>query len=97
MDNQSRQTGYHSPGRTDFTRRSLLKQGAMLSACAVGWPLNRLPAVQQESTPDQQQTKGNGLALDQYRQFDGIGLAELVRTKQVSPSELLETAISRFG
>jgi len=97
VDNQSRQTGYYAPGRTDFTRRSLLKQGAMLSACAVGWPLNRLPAVQQESTPGQQQTKGNGLALDQYRQFDGIGLAELVRTKQVSPLELLETAISRLA
>ncbi|MGH6889890.1 MAG: amidase [Rhizomicrobium sp.] len=30
-----------------------------------------------------------------YRSFDGLGLAELVRRKDVSPAELVETAIAR--
>jgi Asp-tRNA(Asn)/Glu-tRNA(Gln) amidotransferase A subunit family amidase len=29
----------------------------------------------------------------EYLQYDGIGLAELVKSKQVSPSELLDAAI----
>jgi amidase len=32
----------------------------------------------------------------EFHQYDGLGLAELVRTKQVSPAELLEEAISRI-
>jgi amidase len=32
----------------------------------------------------------------EYESFDGLGLAELVRTKQVSPSELVEAAIARI-
>lgn len=31
----------------------------------------------------------------EYTQYDGLGLAELVRTKQVSAADLLETAISK--
>jgi amidase len=31
----------------------------------------------------------------EYRTFDGVGLAELVRQKDVSPAELVETAIAR--
>lgn len=34
--------------------------------------------------------------MDDYAEFDGLGLAELVRTKQVSPSELIEAAIARI-
>jgi amidase len=33
--------------------------------------------------------------MDDYSNFDGLGLAELVRSKQVSPSELVEAAIER--
>ncbi len=35
------------------------------------------------------------LSFAEYRALDGVALAELVRTRQVSPSELLETAIAR--
>ncbi|OZB13413.1 MAG: amidase, partial [Hyphomonas sp. 34-62-18] len=33
--------------------------------------------------------------MTRYSEYDGLGLAELVRTRQVSPEELLETALSR--
>lgn len=32
--------------------------------------------------------------IKEYRNYDGLGLAELVRTKQVSPAELLDTALA---
>ena len=31
----------------------------------------------------------------EYESYDGLGLAELVREKQVSPEDLLEAAITR--
>jgi amidase len=34
--------------------------------------------------------------FDSYHEYDGLGLAELVRRKQVKPSELAEEAISRI-
>ena len=34
--------------------------------------------------------------MDSYTDFDAIGLAALVSTGQVSPSELLDTAIERI-
>ncbi len=33
--------------------------------------------------------------MKDYADYDGLGLAELVRTKQVSPAELLEAAVTR--
>ncbi len=35
-------------------------------------------------------------AFSEYDQFDGLGLAELVRNKQISPIELVEEAIQRI-
>ncbi|NDJ52065.1 MAG: amidase [Chloroflexi bacterium] len=35
------------------------------------------------------------MTFNEYSQYDGLGLAQLVREKQVTPSELLETAIER--
>ena len=35
-------------------------------------------------------------ALPEFHKYDGLGLAELVRTKQVTPTELVEEAISRI-
>ena len=35
-------------------------------------------------------------AFPEFHKYDGIGLAELVRTKQVTASELVEEAISRI-
>src|SRR5258708_8662330 len=35
------------------------------------------------------------MAFREYASYDGVGLAELVRKKQVSPRELLDEAIAR--
>src|SRR3979490_3534162 len=35
------------------------------------------------------------MAFKEYGSYDGLGLAELVRAKQVSPRELLDEAIAR--
>ncbi len=35
------------------------------------------------------------MAFNEYRNYDGVGLAELIRNKQVTPKELLEEAIAR--
>lgn len=35
------------------------------------------------------------ISADEYRRYDGLGLAELVRSRQVSAAELLEAAIAR--
>ncbi|MFB6274626.1 MAG: hypothetical protein ABEI32_00560, partial [Halothece sp.] len=34
--------------------------------------------------------------FSEYHQFDGLGLAELVKTKQVTPTELLDAAIAHI-
>lgn len=33
--------------------------------------------------------------MDNYSDYDGLGLAQLVATKQVTPGELVEAAIAR--
>ena len=35
-------------------------------------------------------------AFPEYHKYDGLGLAELVRTSEVSPVELLDEAIARI-
>ena len=37
------------------------------------------------------------MAFPEYTRYDGLGLAELVRTRQVSPLELVEAALARQG
>jgi len=37
------------------------------------------------------------MGFEQYADFDGLGLADLVRRKEVRPSELVEAAIERVG
>ena len=34
--------------------------------------------------------------MDDYSDYDGLGLAELVRTKEATPAELVEAAIERI-
>ena len=36
------------------------------------------------------------VGFSEYGRYDGLGLAELVRTKQVKPGELVEEAIGRI-
>ena len=37
------------------------------------------------------------MKLDEYAQYDGLGLAELIRKKQISPKELMETVQEAVG
>ena len=37
------------------------------------------------------------MAFKEYGNYDGVGLADLVRKKQVSAGELLDEAIARLG
>jgi amidase len=36
------------------------------------------------------------MGFAEYSEFDGLGLAELVKAKKVSPAELVEAAIERI-
>ena len=36
------------------------------------------------------------MSFDEYSEYDGLGLAELVRRGEVSPLELVEAAIERI-
>ena len=36
-------------------------------------------------------------AFQEYDQYDGLGLAELVKKKEISPAEICEEAIARIG
>ena len=36
------------------------------------------------------------MAFSEYSKYDGLGLAELVRKKKVSPGELVEEAVARI-
>ena len=90
----------------ELDRRALLKQGAMLSAVAASWPLRRLSAQEGKVGPEGlpsgsksrvQNGRSTTLSDEEYRRLDGLGMAELVRTKQITPTELLESAIDRLS
>lgn len=63
-----------------FTRRTLLKASLVTSAAAT-----LSPAL----------AAGGGLRFDEYRQLDGLALADHVRRGKVSAEEVLELAIAR--
>jgi len=72
----------------NVSRREFLRNTGLLAAAAAGGALTpgrddaRAAATQSSTLPD-------------YERYDGIGLAELVKTRQVSAQELLEAAIER--
>lgn len=63
-------------------RRGFLKTAAVASLAA---PASQFPVP----------STNNGLSYDEYAKHDGLGLAELVRTKEVTADELLEAAIAQ--
>lgn len=63
-----------------MTRRTVLKHGALLTGAAVAGPA--LAA-------------GRGLSYADYAEADAIGLAELIRSKQIGPTDALDAAIAR--
>lgn len=63
-------------------RRTLLKTGSLLAA---GIAANRAFAA----------SNSHGLSASDYAKLDAVGLAELIRSRQISPTDALEAAIAR--
>ena len=70
---------------TSFSRRTWLQ----LAATLAGWGSSSVPLRAKVQKANQ------GIPFEEYNAYDGMGLAELIRDRQVSPLELLETAIAR--
>jgi len=75
--------GLNGMNRREFLRRTGLAAAAAVAAGAGGLRSDPAAAKSDKST------------LPDYDQYDGVGLAELVKTRQVSADELLEVAIER--
>ena len=71
---------------TGLSRREFVRSTG-LAAAAVGFG----GAIGLGSDP----TSANSSALSDYERYDGIGLAGLVKAREVSASELLEAAVAR--
>src|SRR5690606_29778486 len=67
----------------DITRRQVLK-GAVGLAGGLAFNLHFPSAM-----------AASGMRFDEYRRCDALELARLVRSKEVTPAELLELAIQR--
>ncbi|MCP4885305.1 MAG: amidase [Planctomycetaceae bacterium] len=106
MDNNLSPNQSDSARPGELNRRELLKRGGILSAVAASWPLENLLAQEvsarqgepsASSQPGSRTGRTTALSDDEYRQLDGLGMAELVRNKQITPMELLESAIERLS
>jgi amidase len=58
-------------------------------------PLSKSKTTYSFPKPDMQTSSAPVLAFDEYVKYDATALAELVRSGEVTPAELLETAIAR--
>ncbi|MEO1993690.1 MAG: amidase [Planctomycetaceae bacterium] len=66
-------------------RRTVLQRGAALAVCGILSAVGRSRA----------KTVDREIPYEEYARHDGVGLAELVRNKQVTANELLQAAIAR--
>jgi len=74
--------------KTPITRRRFLEVGAaVLAGSAV--------AGAAAGEPGRASTSGGVMSFDEYRRFDALDLAELVRAREVTPTELLDVALAR--
>ena len=71
-----------------ISRRKFLRNTGLLAAAAAGGTLTLGP-------DDARAAATQSTTLPDYERYDGIGLAELVKTRQVSAQELLDAAIER--
>ncbi|MEH6605746.1 MAG: amidase [Pseudomonadales bacterium] len=66
----------------EFTRRHIVKTGLITAGAVMAGPSIAIG-------------RGHGLSFEEYRGYDALGLAQLVKDKGVSALELLEVAIAR--
>ena len=78
----------------EITRRGFLASSARTALLAASAPLAGCVGRGATNPPPTLGADGT-LGFDEYRRFDGLALAELVRKREVSPRELLEVAIAR--
>jgi Asp-tRNA(Asn)/Glu-tRNA(Gln) amidotransferase A subunit family amidase len=79
---------------TQITRRKALRLGAgalVTGAAGLAWPSLARRAWAAERRPEAQG------AFAEYRDYDGLGLARLVKRREVTASQLLESAIERMN
>lgn len=74
-----------------WTRRSFLEAGAATALAAVAMPSTGCVAM----GPGRSRGSGAPGSFEAYREYDALGLADLVRRREVDPAELLELAIAR--
>jgi amidase len=73
-----------------LSRRDFLRRTGMAAVAVTGGVATSFASDSVRATPV------NTTAVSDYDRYDGIGLAGLVKARQVSASELLETAIERL-
>ena len=82
--NKSNRQDSDSKGISDISRRQFLKFAGTTLLAAMTFGVGGIPRV------------ANAGGFADYPRYDGLGLADLVRLKEVKPEELLEAAITRI-
>lgn len=99
MPQPSRSNANYNPLLTSrvINRRDWLKQSLAVSSLTVGILGEKPGNDPQQIFTNCLETPHHEQPRPKYVEFDGLGLAELVRTKQVTSLELLEDAISQLN
>ena len=98
MRQQNRLNAKHKPLLISkgISRRDWLKQSLAVSSLTVGISGETFGNDHRKRSSKDRESPHSEPPKPKYIEFDGLGLAELVRTKQVTPLELLEDAINQL-
>ncbi len=77
----------------ELDRRTLLQKSGLCCTSVTGWSTGQLRGENSNHRRTSRGPDSEGLSESEFQQYDGLGLAELVRTKQTTPQELLELSI----
>lgn len=99
MRQQNRLNAKHKPLLISkgISRRDWLKQSLAVSSLTVGISGETFGNDHRKRSSKDLESPHSEPPKPKYIEFDGLGLAELVRTKQVTPLELLEDAINQLN
>ena len=76
-----------------YSRRDFLKQVTALSVAA---PPSLLTSSCRSRTPSSSEQSNMGRATSLLFEHDGVGLAELIRTRQITSTELVEDVLRQI-